>query len=154
MPSAGMLPGMQFDPAIAAQRSLSQALESGELGEDRETVVETEAVFSAEAGEAARTAYLALQQIGEQHPNARAFQEFLIYITWQQVTEETVPANFKKGLALCDRYLHGVRGAMSADEQTQVRQIRELRASFRGGLGLDNDDEMEEYDKDAFHGGD
>lgn len=145
---------MQFDPAIAAQHSLVRAVESNELGEDLEQVMAAEAVFSADAGETARSAYLALQEIGERHPDAWSFQEFLIYITWQQVTEETVLVHFQKGLALCDRYLNRLLRSLSADEQRRVRQIRELRASFRGGLGLVEDDEMEEYDKDAFHGGD
>jgi hypothetical protein len=145
---------MQFDPAIAAQRSLARAVESGELAEDLELVIATEEAFSAEAGDAARSAYHALQQIGERHPGARAFQEFLIYITWQQVTEETIPLHFRTGLALCDRYLRGCPASEAGDARSRVGQIRELRASFRRGLGLDEDDEMEEFDKDAFHGGD
>jgi hypothetical protein len=145
---------MQFDPAISAQQALARALESNELGEDREQVLAAEAIFSAEAGVTARSAYLVLQEIGERHSAARAFQEFLIYITWQQVTEETIPAHFQRGLGLCDRYLKGLPRSPSADEQRRVGQVRELRTSFRGGLGLVEDDEMEEYDKDAFHGGD
>jgi hypothetical protein len=149
-----MLSRMQFDPAIAAQRSFDQAKSRGELGKDLDDVVEAEATFSSEAGDTARSAYMTLQAIGERHPHARAFQEFLIYITWQQVTEETAPAHFKKGLELSDRYLNGLSASLSDDEQVQVRQIRELRASFRAGLGLVEEDEQEEYDRDAFHGGD
>ena len=134
-------------------RSLSRAIASGELGADREQVLETEAIFSSEAGDTARAAYLSLQEIGERHPGARAFQEFLIYITWQQATEETIPVYFRTGLALCNRYLLGAAGPVKTAEP-DVGQVRELRASFRRGLGLDADDEMEEYDKDAFHGGD
>jgi hypothetical protein len=149
-----MLSRMQFDPAIAAQRSFKQAKGTGELGEDLDAVVEAEAIFSSETGDAARSAYMTLQKIGERYPHARAFQEFLIYITWQQVTDETIPANFRKGLELSDRYLNGLPASLPDDEQLRVGQIRELRASFRAGLGLVEEDEQEEYDRDAFHGGD
>ena len=149
-----MLSRMQFDPAIAAQRSFKQAKDTGELGEDLDEVLETEAIFSSETGDTARSAYMRLQAIGERHPHARAFQEFLIYITWQQVTDETIPVHFKKGLELSDRYLKEVPASLSDDEQIGIRQVRELRASFRAGLGLVEEDEQEEYDRDAFHGGD
>lgn len=150
----GYAPRMRFDPAIAAQRSFAQAKFRGELGKDLDEVVEAEAIFSTETGDTARAAYMTLQKIGERHPHARAFQAFLIYITWQQVTDETVPTHFKKGLELCDRYLNGLPASLPADEQVQIRQIRELRMSFRNGLGLVEEDEQEEYDRDAFHGGD
>lgn len=69
------------------------------------------------------------------------------------MTEETLPVYFRKGLDLCDRYLKGAREA--ARDQIQVNQIRELRASFCRGLGLVHEEEAEEeYDRDAFKGGD
>jgi hypothetical protein len=140
---------MQFDPALAAQHAFRCAQSSGELGDDVNAALEAEETFSAGAGAEAKAAYQALQQLGERYPDARSFQEFLIYITWQQVTEETIPRHFRKGLELCDRYLS------AWDDMNDIREksIQELRASFRAGLGLD-DDEDEEYDKDVFKGGD
>jgi hypothetical protein len=141
---------MKFDPAVAAQTSLRRAQQSGELGEDLTRAVETEEIFSAEMGEAAKVAYQTLQKIGERHPEAAFFQEYLIYLTWQQVMAEPIPMYFQKGAELCDRYLK--QGGDRHDE-TQVRQIRELRASFRAGLGL-GDSEPELYDEDTVKGGD
>ena len=146
----GILSLVQFDPAIAAQGSFTRAQDSGELGDDLEQAREAEAIFSASAGREARAAYFSLQEIGERHPDAVAFQEFLIYITWQQVTEETIPAHFQRGAELCDRYLS--RLARGHDE-VQAEQIRALRRSFRAGLGQCEDDEAE-YDADTPKGGD
>ena len=140
---------MQFDAAIAAQRSFQRAQDTGDLGDDREAVLEAEATFSASAGSEATAAYLTLQEIGERHPDAPAFQEFLIYITWQQVVEETIPSHFLKGVELCDRYLQ----RWGWEDRVQVTQIRELRTSFRAGLGL-KDDEPDEYEQDTIKGGD
>ena len=140
---------MQFDPAIAAQRSFQRAQDTGELGGDCEAVLEAEATFSATAGSEATAGYLTLQEIGERHPEAAAFQEFLIYITWQQVVEETIPAHFLKGVELCDRYLQ----RWGREDWPEVEQVRELRTSFRAGLGL-KDDEADEYEQDTFKGGD
>ena len=140
---------MQFDPAIAAQRSFQRAQDTGELSDDCAAAAAAEETFSASAGSEAKSAYAALQQMGERHPDATAFQEFLIYITWQQVTEETIPANFLKGAELCDRYLQ----RWGREDRAQVEQIRELRVSFRAGLGL-KDDEPDEYEQDMFKGGD
>ena len=145
-----MLSVVQFDPAIAAQVSFTRAQASGELGPDLEQAREAEAIFSASAGREATAGYFTLVELGERHPDAVSFQEFLIYITWQQVTEETIPAHFQRGAELCDRYLNRLdRGhdAMQAD------QIRELRRSFRAGLGQDEDDEAG-YDDDLPKGGD
>jgi len=141
---------LQFDPAIAAQASFTRAQNSGELGPDLEQARAAEAIFSASAGREATAAYYTLLELGERHPDAIAFQEFLIYITWQQVAEETIPAHFQKGAALCDRYLSRLaRG----HDTIQAEQIRELRRSFRAGLGLREDDEPA-YDEDTFKGGD
>jgi len=144
---------MRFDPAIAAHQSFMLAVQSGELGDDLDGAREAEATFSATAGDEAKAAYRTLHAIGERRPEARSFQEFLIYITWQQVAEETLPIYFRKGLDLCNRYLKDVREATR--DQIQVNQIRELRASFCRGLGLVYEEEAEEeYDRDAFKGGD
>ena len=141
---------MQFDPAIAAQSSFSRAQDSGELGDDLEQAREAEAIFSGSAGREARDAYFALQALGARHPDAVSFQEFLIYITWQQVTEETIPAHFQRGTELCDRYLS--RPARGHDAM-QADQIGELRRSFRAGLGQPDDAEAD-YDDDTPKGGD
>ena len=141
---------MQFDPAIAAQVSFTRAQHSGELGPDLEQAQEAEAIFSASAGRKARDAYFTLVALGERHPDAVAFQEFLIYITWQQVTEETIPAHFHKGAELCDRYLSRPAGG---HDPLQAEQIRDLRRSFRAGLGQGEEDEGD-YDADTPQGGD
>jgi hypothetical protein len=141
---------MEFDPAIAAQVSFTRAQDSGELGPDLEQAREGEAIFSGSASPEARAGYFTLQELGERHPDAVSFQEFLIYITWQQVTEETIPAHFQRGAELCDRYL--TRLAPGHDE-IQAEQIRELRQSFRAGLGQGEDDEAG-YDDDTLKGGD
>ena len=141
---------MQFDPAIAAQASFMRAQNSRELGPDLEQAREAEAIFSASAGREATAAYYTLLDLGGRHPDAIAFQEFLIYITWQQVAEETIPAHFQKGAALCDRYLSRLTRGY---DTLQAEQIRELRRSFRGGLGL-REDEEPAYDEDTFKGGD
>ncbi len=141
---------MQFDPAIAAQASFTRAQDSVELGPDLEQAREAEAIFSGSAGREATAAYFTLVALGERHPDAVSFQEFLIYITWQQVTEETIPAHFQRGAELCDRYLSRLacgHDAMQAD------QIRELRRSFRVGLGQQDNDEADYYD-DTPKGGD
>ena len=141
---------MKFDPAVAAQTSFRRAQQSGELGEDLDRAVEAEEIFSAEAGEPVRAAYETLQEIGERHPEAAFFQEYLIYLTWQQVMAEPIPMYFQKGAELCDRYL---KQSGDRHDETQVRQIHELRASFRAGLGL-GDSEPEIYDEDTVKGGD
>jgi hypothetical protein len=140
---------MQFDPAIAAQVSFRHAQASGELGSDLDNAMDAEEIFSGSAGPEATAAYFALQEIGERHPTAVSFQEFLIYITWQQVTEQTIPEHFQRGAALCDAYLK----RFTKERLQQAEQIRELRRSFRAGLGIGEDDEMD-YDADAFKGGD
>ena len=142
---------MNFDPAIAAQQALRRADESQELGDLRDQIIEAEETFSSDAGEKAKQAYGQLQELGEKLPGARAFQEFLIYITWQQVTEETIPHHFQKGLELCDRFLaeyeKGLQGTVI------LSQIIDIRNSFRGGLGVE-EHPIPEYEEDMFKGGD
>src|SRR5207247_11218785 len=102
------------------------------------------------AGREATAAQFALLELGDRHPEAVSCHESIIYITWQQVTEETTPGHFQKRAELCDRYL--CRLARAHDEM-QAEQIRALRRSFRAGLGQREDDE-EEYDDDTPKGGD
>lgn len=143
---------MHFDPAIAAQQALHRAEENGELATFQNEVVEAEENFSTEAGPVAKQAYEKLQQVGESLPNALRFQEFLIYITWQQVTEETIPQHFQKGLELCDRFLEYFRKEIEGTDTNQ--RITAIRKSFQGGLGIDEDENIPEHDEDAFAGGD
>ncbi len=143
---------LHFDPAIAAQASFQLAQERNELGPDGELAHELEAVFSASAGEEAVQAYHRLLTLGERHPGARAFHEFLIYSTWQQAAEDPIAEHFHRGLALCSRLL---AGAEATDTTRSLTQIRALRTSFLSALGGKEQDEIgDEYDRDAFKGGD
>lgn len=143
---------LPFDPAIAAQAAFQLARTRNELHLDGELAGELEAIFSASIGEEAVQAYRRLLTLGERHPDAHAFQEFLIYSTWQQAAEEPIAEHFRCGLALCSRFL--VR-AETAGTARSFAQVRALRDSFRSALGEKEQDEIgDEYDRDAFQGGD
>lgn len=140
---------MRFDPALAAQEAFYQA--EAELGPDWDTAVELEGTFSSNAGTTAREAYEGLLALAQQHPKAHSFQAFCIYITWQQVTEETITRHFETGLKLCEAYL--VR--REAHSEQDVEQIEELHRSFRAGLSLEEQDELQiEFKRDTPKGGD
>lgn len=140
---------MRFDPALAAQIAFHEA--ESELGSDWDTAVELEDTFSSNAGATAREAYESLLALGARYPNAWSFHAFCIYITWQQATEETIPRHFETGLKLCEAYL--VSG--EARDPRRVEQVAELHGSFRAGLGLEEEDEIQaEYNKDTPKGGD
>lgn len=140
---------MHFDPALAAQAALQEA--EAELGADWDTAVGLEETFSSHAGSAAREAYEGLLALGRRHPHAHAFHAFCIYITWQQAAEETIPRHFETGLRLSEQYLATVDGK----DERHLIQVAELHASFRAGLGLEEEDEIEvEYRKDTPKGGD
>ena len=142
---------MLFDPALAAQDAFRHA--EVELGSDWDTAVELEETFSTNAGSTAREAYEGLLSLASRHPNAYSFQAFCIYITWQQVTEETIPRHFRTGVKLCEQFLPIAAGHPSLAQD--VAQIRELYQSFEAGLGVGNADEhQEELDRDTFKGGD
>ena len=140
---------MQFDAALAAQAALHEA--ETDLGSDWDIAVELESTFSSNAGSTAREAYEGLLALAILHPQAHSFQAFCIYITWQQVTEETIAQHFQTGVRLCEAYL-------ASREEKGVRhiaQITELYESFRAGLGLDEEDEIQvEFRKDTPKGGD
>ena len=142
---------MEFDPAIAAQQAFHRAQEENELGEYADEIAEAEETFSSDAGGEAKQAYQRLQEIGEQLPGAQWFQEFLIYITWQQVTEETIPQHFQKGLQLCNQFLEHFGGTL--DGSVTLKQVLDIRESFRAGLGQ-KEALIPEYEEDAFKGGD
>jgi hypothetical protein len=140
---------MQFDAALAAQAALQEA--ELELGSDWSTALELEGVFSSNAGLMAREAYEGLLSLSARYPKAHSFQAFCIYITWQQVTEETIAQHFQTGVTLCDAYLV----SREAKDLRHLEQIMELSQSFRIGLGLDGEDEIQgEFTKDTPKGGD
>jgi hypothetical protein len=142
---------LQFDPALAAQQTFSRAETNNELGTDWDDAVEAEMTFSSNAGSTARAAYEQLLAIAGRHPEAHSFQAFCIFITWQQVTEETIAHHFQTGLRLCETFLASPDGKDRAD----LEQITELYGSFRDGLGLDEEDEIQvEFRRDTPKGGD
>lgn len=140
---------MQFDAALAAQDTFQRA--EAELGSDWNTAVELEGIFSSNAGSTAREAYQGLLALATRYPKAYSYQAFCIFITWQQVTEETIAHHFQTGLRLCETFLASADGK----HRTDVEQIKELYGSFRDGLGLDEEDEIQvEFRKDTPKGGD
>jgi hypothetical protein len=140
---------MQFDAALAAQTAFSQS--QGELGSDWDRAVELEETFSSNAGATARDAYEGLLSLAARYPKAYSFQAFCIYITWQQVTEETIPHHFETGMKLSENYLASLHGK----DQRDVAYVAELYESFRAGLGLEEEDEIQvEFRRDTPKGGD
>ncbi len=140
---------MQFDSALAAQEAFYQAKD--ELGSDWDTAVELEETFSSNAGATAREAYEGLLALAQQYSNAHSFHAFCIYITWQQATEETIARHFETGITLCEAYL----ASRESRAERDVEQIEELYGSFRAGLGLEEEDELQvEYRRDTPKGGD
>ncbi len=140
---------MRFDPALAAQEAFCEA--EAELGADWEAAVELEEIFSSNAGTTARQAYEGLLALARQNPNAYSFHAFCIYITWQQVTEETIARHFETGLKLSEAYLTSHEGRNPRD----IAHVTELYNSFKAGLGLEEQDELQaEYKRDTLKGGD
>ena len=140
---------MQFDAALAAQAAFDEA--ESELGADWENAVELEDTFSSNAGATAREAYEGLLALTTRHPQAHAFQAFCIYITWQQVTEQTIAHHFETGMRLSEAYLASPDGK----DRQHLDYVTELLESFRAGLGLDEEDEIVvEFRKDTPKGGD
>ena len=143
---------MNFDPAIAAQHALHKAEEHGELGTLATDILEAEEIFSTDQGQEAKAAYETLQKFGEERPQAKYFQEFLIYIIWQQVTEGPLPHYFQHGLDACNRFLKQFENEI---EGTPTHQhILAIRESFQGGLGIETEEVIQEHEEDAFQGGD
>lgn len=140
---------MQFDAALAAQAAFEQA--ESELGADWDAAVELEDTFSSNAGATAREAYEGLLALATRYPQAHAFQAFCIYITWQQVTEQTIAHHFETGMRLSEAYLASPDGK----DRQHLDDVAELLESFRAGLGLDEEDEIVvEFRKDTPKGGD
>ena len=143
---------MNFDPAVAAQESLARAYAHDSLGDIQPDVEEAEETFSSETGLEAKRAYETLIAIGESLPQARAFQEFLIFITWQQATEETIPRHFHKGVQLTEQFLARFGSQLRGNDVYE--RIVAIRRSFKRGLGDRVESIQDEYDRDAFDGGD
>lgn len=143
---------MNFDPAIAAHHALQQAEQHGELGDFESEILEAEEIFSTDQGQEAKQAYETLQHYGETLPQAKWFQEFLIYITWQQVTEGPLARYFQHGLDACDRFLEQFEREIQGTPTHQY--IVDIRKSFQGGLGIETEDIVPEHEEDAFQGGD
>ncbi|MCG3777477.1 MAG: hypothetical protein JW388_0168 [Nitrospira sp.] len=142
---------MQFDPALAAQQAFSRADAHRELGADWNEAVEAEATFSSTAGSTARTAYEQLLALATRYPQAHYYHAFCIFITWQQVTEETIAHHFQTGVMLCEAYLLSPE---SKDPQ-DIADVTELYGSFRDGLGLNEEDQIQvEFERDEPKGGD
>lgn len=144
---------MDFDPALAAREALTLAFRSGELGTDAEAAAEADEIFSSSADTEASVAYTRLHDIGARHPQAMFFHEYLVYITWQQVTEVTVARYFQMGADLCERYLSLTQNGQAPATPQSLERVTALRASYRAGLGLDEADE-DEYRTDTVKGGD
>ncbi len=140
---------MHLDPAITAWRAFTRVQASGELGVDLEAAVAAQERFSSGAGEEASAAYRELVEIGERHPQAAGFGEFLVYATWCHLMDEAAPEHFRLGLALCQRLLQGETGW----ESERLQRLRAMEQSFRAGLGERVEDVLD-YDADAFEGGD
>src|SRR5262249_40563189 len=113
--------------------------------------VALEETFSSNAGSSAREAYEDLLTLSQRHPSAHSFHAFCIFITWQQATEETIAHHFHTGIALCEAYL-----SSQHSQHLQAReQVKELYESFRSGLGLGQEDDMQvEFRRDTPKGGD
>lgn len=140
---------MQFDAALAAQDAFSQS--ESELGPDWDQATELENTFSSNAGSTGRKAYEGLLDLAQRYPTAHSFHAFCIYITWQQATEETIARHFETGMRLCEAYL----APRVAQTGKDFEQITELYESFRAGLGLEEEDEIQiEFRKDTPKGGD
>jgi len=140
---------MRFDPALAAQNAF--ALAESELGSSWELAVALEETFSSNAGVTGRKAYEGLLALAQQYPSAHSFQAFCIYITWQQVTEETIARHFETGLKLSEAYLVSHEDKNPGD----IECVTELHGSFRAGLGLEEQDELQvEFKRDTPKGGD
>jgi hypothetical protein len=142
---------MQFDPALAAQQAFSRTEAHDELGADWDEAAEAEATFSSNAGHTARAAYEQLLALAARSPKAHSFQAFCIFITWQQVTEETIAHHFQTGIKLCEAYLV----SREAKDAQDIADVTELYGSFRDGLGIDEEDEIQvEFRRDEPKGGD
>ena len=121
---------MNFDPAIAAHHALQQAEEQGELGDFETEILEAEEIFSTVQGPKATAAFEVLQGFGEKIPQSQRFQEYLIYITWQQVTEGPLARYFQHGLDACNRFLE--QFGQKIEGTPTLQHVLAIRESFQG----------------------
>jgi hypothetical protein len=140
---------MDFDPAVTAWQVFTQVQASNELGEELAAAVSAEERFSSGGGEEVSEAYHELVAIGARHPEATTFGEFLVYITWSHLMDETHPEHFKRGVALCQDLLRRDLGW----DAVRLKRLRSMERSFRAGLGEKPEDVMD-YDADTLKGGD
>lgn len=140
---------MKFDTAITARRLFEQVQASGELGDELDAAVEAEDRFSNDAGEEAAEAYRELVAMGERYPDADLFKEFLVYITWSHLMDETHPEHFRRGLAMSRDLIRRDAGANG----DRLRHLQEMEGSFRAGLGQKSEDLMD-FDADLPKSGD
>lgn len=143
---------MNFDPAIAAHQALQQAEQQRELGDFETAILEAEEIFSTVQGPKATAAFEVLQGFGEKLPQSQRFQEYLIYITWQQVTEGPLARYFQHGLDASNRFLE--QFAKEIEGTPTLQHIMAIRESFQGGLGMETQEVVPEYEEDSFAGGD
>ncbi|MEO5656221.1 MAG: hypothetical protein ABIO65_04110 [Nitrospiria bacterium] len=141
---------MNFDPAVTAWQVFLRVQASGELGEDLAAAVAAEERFSGGDGAEASQAYGELVAIGTRHPEATTFGEYLVYITWSHLMDETLPEHFQRGLALCRHLLRRESGG----DAERLARLRSMERSFRAGLGERPEELMVEYDTDTLKGGD
>ena len=140
---------MQFDAALAAQETFRRA--ESELGSDWDTAVNSKTRFPPMPDRRRGRPMRACSLSPSATPRPIPFKPSVSYITWQQVTEETIAHHFQTGLRLCETFLASPDGKHQAD----VEQITELYGSFRDGLGLDEEDEIQvEFRRDTPKGGD
>ena len=140
---------MEFDPAVAARKAFEQVQASDELGEELEAAEAAEERFSSSTGEEASDPYRELVAIGARYPEAASFGEFLVYITWSHLMEETHPEHFRRGLALCRDLLRRDPGR----DPPRLKRLRDMEQSFRAGLG-EIPGELVDYEADTPKGGD
>ena len=140
---------MEFDSAVAARRVFEHVQVSDELGDELETAIDAAERFSESAGEEASEAYNELIEIGFRHPEAVMFREFLVYITWSHLMDETHPEHFSRGLAFCQDLIRRDSGG----DTERLKRLRGMERSFRAGLGTESEDVLD-YDADLPKGGD
>ena len=140
---------MEFDTSIASGRMFELVQASDELGDELETVLEAEERFSNSVGEEAATAYRELVAVGDRHPDADLFKEYLVYITWNHLMDETYPEHFRRGLTLSRDLIRRDTGANGE----RLRRLQAMEESFRAGLGGKSEDLMD-FDADLPKGGD
>jgi hypothetical protein len=140
---------MDFDPAVTASQVFTLVQASDELGEELAAAVAAVERFSSRGGKEASEAYRELVAIGTRHPEAEAFGEFLVYITWSHLLDEIVQEHFQRGVALCQALIQRDSGG----DAKRLKRLRAMERSFRAGLGEESEDEMD-YDADTLQGGD